>query len=191
MRLSTELNNRIIASLKAQGNELLHRNRTTGTLNVVDDPQVAFDHNMRAIKKCDIMVAEVSYHSNNIGYDIATAISDKKPIVMLFNMEEDLDNPAHITKVPTSIRGNLSSYIILREYKKHNVEATIKSAIDDAKELMDTKLNLIIPHDLNRFLEWSTKEMGISKSELTRQAIQELLERNERYQNYLKENGLL
>jgi hypothetical protein len=160
------------------------------TINL-EEAENYYQENYKKVKSADLMIAEVSYVSIDVGHDILLAIQEKKPVIVLYNMTDDIQNPRHITNVPLGLQGNRSKYILLREYNSRTLDNVLRLALEDAKELLGTKFNLILPPELDRFLEWTSKNTGIPKSETTRHAIQELMEKNDAYMNYLKESGLL
>ncbi len=55
------------------------------------------DRDMKWIHQSDIMVAEVSVPSLGVGYEIASALSMKKPVLCLYNEEADYGLSAMIS----------------------------------------------------------------------------------------------
>lgn len=166
--------------------------------NIPDDPfkmdfaeaEKMYATNVRMIRNADIVVSESSYISNDIGYDTSLALNEKKPVLVFFNMTENKDDPRHIKNVPIGIKGNKSRYLMLKEYDAGNFERSMNLALTNAKELVDTKFILIIPPEIDRYLEWNAKERGLAKAEVTRDSIEKAMKTDDKYQAYLKDNGL-
>jgi hypothetical protein len=136
------------------------------------------------IKSADLIIAESSYVSTDIGQDILYAIREKKPVIAMYNLSEDLENPRHIRNIPIGLQGNRDKYLLLREYRLNSVASTLPRAIKDAEELLGTKFNLILPPELDKFLHWASKKTGLPKSEITRQAIEHEMKRFPDFKNY-------
>ena len=66
----------------------------------------------------------------------------------------------------------------------------LQLALKDAKSLADTKFILIIPAEIDRYLEWNVREKGVSKAEITRDSIEKVMHTDEAYSKYLKDNGI-
>jgi nucleoside 2-deoxyribosyltransferase len=148
----------------------------------------AFIENHNKILSADIVVAECSYHSNGLGFELAYALEHSVPVIALYNIKEDTENQFHINHIITSIAGNTSRFILPREYTSKTLSDVLKGALESAAELTDSKFNLIIPFKINRFLDWAAKKKGKTKSEVTREAIELLMKNNSEYKEYF-ENG--
>lgn len=151
-----------------------------------DEAEDLYKQNLKKLKESDVIVAEVSFVSSDTGYFIAEAIQEKKPVLVFFNMSEGKENPRHMRIVPVGLKGNKNKYLILKEYDGSNLEKLLDIALADAKALADTKFILIIPPEIDRYLEWNVKEKGISKAEITRQAVEEKMALDKEYTEHVK-----
>lgn len=143
----------------------------------------AYSHISKSIKSCDFVIAELSSKSTRVGYEIALALSEKKPVLILYN---EKTNSEKFT-LSTPISGNKSKYLIVKKYStKKDIESSIKFFMKDISELISTKFILIIPAEINKYLEWNVKEKGTSKAEITRKAIENMMKNDKDYTNYLK-----
>lgn len=170
--------------------ELRDHSQDLDTYNF-DEARKLFQRNIKGIKSSDIIVVECSYASSGLGYEISHAIDEKKPLIALYNLNIDKEHPRHIKRIPISLKGNPSKYLILKEYDHNSLKKTLELAVNDAKALADTKFILIIPASIDRYLEWNVKERGKSKAEITREAIEKQMQEDQRYQEYLKSSGLI
>ncbi len=172
---------------KTERQDYKDTNRSNDNFN---EAQRIFQNNLKNIKSSDIVIAEASYISSGIGYEISFALTEKKPVIVLFNLNMHTDDPRHIKEIPLSLKGNPSKYLLLKEYDSANLQKIIEHSIGDARAVMDTKFILIIPPIIDRYLEWNVKERGKSKAEITREAIEEWMKRDDSYQKYLNENDM-
>jgi nucleoside 2-deoxyribosyltransferase len=151
-----------------------------------NEAQKVVKTNAKLIKNSDFVVAEVSFFSGTTGYDISFALEEKKPIIVLYNLVDYRGDSRSIKTLPVTLKGNTSKYIIAREYDNKTLKRTLELAIKDAKDLADTKFILIIPPEIDRYLEWNVKVKGIAKAEITRQAVEEMMKKDKEYISYLK-----
>lgn len=144
----------------------------------------AYDHICKSIKKCDFMIAELTSSSDAVGFEIAFALNEKKPVLVLYDVNK-------LEVLSTPFRGNRSKYLKVKKYKDHKeIEAAINLFITDVHNVIDTKFILIIPPEIDRYLEWNAKERGKAKAEVTRDAIDQILKVDKKYQEYLKSSGI-
>jgi nucleoside 2-deoxyribosyltransferase len=78
-------------------------------------PAEIYTRDMRWLQGCDVVVAEVTSPSHGVGYEIAIALTLKKPVLCLYERGR---------KVSKILTGNSSLYLKLSAY----------SSIDEAKE---------------------------------------------------------
>jgi hypothetical protein len=141
----------------------------------------AYKHITTSIKNSDFVIAEMTENSAAVGYEIAFAIGEKKPVLVLVNEEKRKE-------LSTPFRGNKTKYLSVRKYKsKSDIENALKIFLSDVKNLIDTKFILIIPPSIDQYLEWNARERGIAKAEVTREAIENMMNSDEKYQQYLKQ----
>lgn len=140
----------------------------------------AFNKAIKLIKESDYIIAELTRPSAAVGFEIAYALGEKKPVLVLYNEEK-------LEKLSTPFRGNKSKYIRIRKYSSQTeLKNAIKFFLDDIKDLIDSKFILIIPAIIDRYLEWNVKERGLSKAEVTRNAIEAALEDDKEYKEAIK-----
>ena len=187
-RLNKELLEEIKRTFTTLGTKVEIREQTGEEQQTYDfdEAKKMFQKNVKSIKAADVVLAECSYASSGLGYEISQAIDEKKPVIAIYNLNTDLAHPRHIKRVPISLKGNTSKYLILREYDIKSLKKTLELAVKDAKSLADTKFILIIPPAIDKYLEWNVKEKGISKAEITRQAVENMMKDDKAYIEYMK-----
>ena len=191
-KMSTGLLQQLEKVLTELGYNILPRKQVDDEIKTYNFEQskAIVRENDKNIKTCDIVIAECSYNSSSLGYQIATAVENKKPVIALYNMSAEIENPGHISRVPITLKGNDSKYLMLKQYDLQNFKKIVSLAVKDAAGLIDTKFILIIPPVIDRYLEWNVREKSLSKAEVTRDAIEKVMADDKRYQTYLKESGL-
>jgi nucleoside 2-deoxyribosyltransferase len=150
-----------------------------------DDEMIgSYKHIVNAIKSCDFMIAELTGSSTGAGFEISLALGEKKPVLVLYN-ETIRKN------LPTPFRGNKNKLLRAKKYRnEQDIDNAIKYFFLDVQNLIDTKFILIIPPTIDRYLEWNAREKGLPKAEVTRTAIENMIQADSRYQEYLKDNGI-
>jgi 2'-deoxynucleoside 5'-phosphate N-hydrolase len=139
---------------------------------------------VKYIKNADIVVAELSHPSSGVGFEISLALTEKKPVLVLVHGQ----NKANLSAL---IKNNSSKYLTVKSYTSASeIEGVLKYFFKDAKEKIDTKFILIIPPEIDKYLEWNARERGIPKAEITRDAIEKIMQKDEKYQEHVKSHSL-
>ncbi len=133
------------------------------------------------LKNSDVYIADISEPSVGIGYEISQAILLRKPVLALKYQKA----PYHPL---STIKGNKNPYMRYKEYNERTIDTILKQFLDEAKDKIDTKFILIIPAEIDRYLEWNVRERGKPKAEITREAIEAMMLNDAKYQEYLKNN---
>lgn len=174
--------NTILKTIKELGHSVEQYNdkKRSEAAKTDADSVNAYKYFTSAIKKCDFVVAEISEQSASVGYEIAFALEEKKPVLVLYEETK-------ARSLSALFRGNKSRHLKVRKYKgDREIESAVKFFVNDVNEIIDTKFILIIPPSIDQYLEWNVKERGIPKAEVTREAIEKAMNEDERYQAYLK-----
>ena len=117
---------------------------------------------IKYIHDCDFAVAEISYPSTiNIGFEIGNIIAHGKPVIGLYKEGRE----PIFTNEPRPKR------LIKTSYTTENLKETLSWAIEEAKEIINRRFTLLIPPDMDQFLEDSYKDYDITASDLIRNLI--------------------
>ena len=92
-------NHEIPTSHLAQSDALENESKLT--------PQNVYQRDVNWIKKCDVLIAEVSVPSHGVGYEIGLALQLSKPVLCLHQKE---------LKVSKMITGNSDPALTIRDY---------------------------------------------------------------------------
>ena len=103
--VSQEVLKQIPDALKEIGLELMSRHQTQDGIIQEEDQKTTVaihDRDYAWLKRCNIVVAEISNPSLGVGAEISDAIHLEKPVLGLYQMPED--------KISAYIRGKLEGY---------------------------------------------------------------------------------
>ncbi len=107
----------IVAALTAEGHEIptSHLVQSDVMENEHElSPQDVYERDVNWIKKCDVLIAEVSVPSHGVGYEIGAALNIGKPVLCIYQKER---------KVSKMITGNSDPMLSIQAYA--NVEEAI------------------------------------------------------------------
>lgn len=145
---------------------------------VVDESQpeekVVATHRRMIAKKhqADIIVIEGSYPSISVGQELAYALSNNKPSIIL-----------HLPgKMPYILRGVGADYLHVVEYTNDTLKELLDDYIEYAKETADTRFNFFISPKIENFLDWISKKRKVPRAVFLRGLIEEDMGKNKKYQ---------
>lgn len=125
--------------------------------------------NLEAIAQSDVVIAETTYDSFGVGYQVAFAVQQKKPILMLRRAESDEDS---------FVSGVEDGWIIHKKYDKASLDKTIKEFLDDNDiQSKDMRFNFFIDRKIYNFLRWSSLKSGKTKAEILRELVEQEIDR--------------
>jgi 2'-deoxynucleoside 5'-phosphate N-hydrolase len=174
----------IISALEGMGHTVLQYGsdhlKPSELLNRSDE-QIESAYKMldKLMKQADLIVTEVSYPSIGVGYEISEAVSQKKPVLALSHKEAGFQPLA-------TLQGNKSKYIEYHQYD-NDIEGILKTFIDKARDIIDTKFILIISPEIDKYLEWVSQERRMHKAQIVREAIENQMLKDKEYQQFLKD----
>lgn len=134
----------------------------------------------KELKNTDIIIAELSGPSSGIGYMVAKALSYKKPVLILYHKDKASAHP------PIPIRGEKSRLLFFKEYDADQLESIIEDFISKARKQLDSKFILIIPPDIDHYLEWAAEHRRLHKAQIVRESIEDKMKRNKEYRQYIE-----
>ncbi len=140
----------------------------------------AYKRNLTSIKNCDVIVAEVSGISSGIGFLLATALNQKKPVLALFNKSFG-------QKAPLTLKGAGSKLFHYAEYDEKDLKSILLGSLDHMRQILDSKFILIIPSEIDRYLEWASDYKRMHKAQLVREAIENFMSRDREWKEFTSE----
>lgn len=126
-------------------------------------------HNLQALAKADIVIAEASAKSFSIGYQVATAIQQKKPVLILTH-NHALDG--------TFGSGITSDFVKTKNYTSENIQEIIADFIEENTiDSKDLRFNFFIDRQIYNYLRWSAYNTGKTKAEILRELVRQEIEK--------------
>ncbi|MBI5037123.1 MAG: hypothetical protein HZC01_00220 [Candidatus Kerfeldbacteria bacterium] len=129
------------------------------------------------LDKMDCFVIEASQPDQEIGYLLAYAISQKKPLLYLFHKNTpDRVSHGYLTKK------NTPEFVCMEEYSRESLEQVLMNFIDDVtsgkglKQRPTIKFTLRITPRMERYLEQKAKRSKKTKADYLRDLIDKLME---------------
>ncbi len=127
------------------------------------DWSLLYKDSVEAINRADVVVAETSTPSFSVGYQVALAVSMKKPILVL--NREGVEKSFFASGIETGID--------YRQYTAGNVDETLTTFLrDNDIGTKDMRFNFFIDRPIYNYLRWSALKTGKTKAEILRELVQ-------------------
>lgn len=175
---------KIIEYLKGQGHKVLEYEQDKLSprelLNRSDaEIKKSYKRLTHLLKSADVYIADITIQSVGIGYEIADAISERKPVLVLSHKDREFTPLA-------TIEGNQSKMIDYQEYTEDTIEEILEYFIKKASGKLDTKFILIISPEIDRYLRWASDEKRMHKAQIVREAVEAMIKKDKAYKEYQK-----
>lgn len=133
------------------------------------------------IKNSDVVIADITQSSGAIGFYIAMSLNNKKPVLVLRKKIKELD------RTPGPIIGYKSKLLTFKEYTNDDERnKAIKNFINQSKKKLDSKFILIVSPEIDSYLTWSAQEKRMHKAQIVRDAIEQVMEKDNEYKKFLE-----
>lgn len=120
------------------------------------------------INSCDFMIAETSFPSISVGYEISMALDRNKPILLLYNEGEP----------PSLFAYHESQKIICEKYTSSTLESIIADFLNYVRGEEDARFTFYLTSTQAKHLEKQGKKKQIPKSVYLRHLINEDIKKN-------------
>jgi hypothetical protein len=121
----------------------------------------------RWVQSADFVVFEVTQDDTSLGYEMMMSLDMGKPLLILYRPD--------VGQIPFTLRGVSDERIFIYPYKKENVaqlEQTLKSALGEIKEQVDTRFTLLLPPKITSFLDKISQKKKTPKAVFIRNLIE-------------------
>ncbi len=115
------------------------------------------------IQECDAMVAEVSFPSISVGYEISLAIQNRKPILLLYS------NGAP----PSLFIHHSEENVLCEKYTLQSLPEILEGFLSYASGAADSRFTFYVTSQIASFLEKVSKKEKIPKSVYLRKLIEQ------------------
>jgi len=167
----------IIASIKSAGHTLAREwiddayeaNQKTG--QTANDWAHIYQESLGAIAESDAIIAEATYENFGVGYMIAMAVQQKKPILLLH--KNGADGGAFA-------QGVVDGWVRHEMYNSETINKILKSFLDENDiSTKDMRFNFFIDRPIYNYLRWAALKTGKTKAEILRSLVQQEIDRRD------------
>lgn len=162
------------------------------TYSDMDGPEISYDtdpdqltravkQDEKALKEADALVANITTSSAGPGFDVATALSLKKPVLVLKREDDEAKRSPHLMTVKKS------KMLHFVRYNDSNLEKVMRDFVNASKQMLDTKFILIISPEIDRYLEWAADFRRMHKAQIVRNAVEDMIGKDTEYKKVGKE----
>ena len=119
------------------------------------------------IHKCDFMIAETSYPSISVGYEISLALRVGKPVLILYSEGDP----------PSLLAHHKDEKLMCEKYTPHTVQGIIKDFIQYINSKSDLRFTFFITPKIVSYLDEVSRKEKLPKSVYLRKLIEEDMEK--------------
>lgn len=167
----------ILRLIKESGNTVSHDwiesafDREIEARKPADDWALIYRQNLEAIAQSDVVIAETTYENFSVGYQIAVAIQQKKPVLLL--RHETADKNAFVTGVE-------DGWVKHGQYKGKDVLPMVEKFLNENNiQSKDMRFNFFIDRKIYNYLRWAAFKTGKTKAEILRDLVQNEIEKQD------------
>lgn len=157
-----------ISLLKRQGlsvSQVLFRKKEFDLPSGDVDFKNLYESVIQEINRSDIFVADITYPSGGVGYQVYHAFYQKKPTVVLYS-ESINSNPSMI------MRGIKSKKFLSLKYDKiEDLETSLPPLLDQAVRQLKVRFHLVLDNNDYTYIEKEARSLGVSKTEFLKSLI--------------------
>lgn len=113
------------------------------------------------IKSCDFMIAETSFPSISVGYEISFALRMGKPVLILYSEGDP----------PSLLAYHVDEKVHCEKYNVNNLQNIIGDFMQFVEGKNDTRFTFFLSSDLNHYLEIEARKKRLPKSVYLRDLI--------------------
>lgn len=123
------------------------------------------------LKKCEVVVVEVSGHSMTLGYIIGKALELNKPVVALHQRGQESYFVSGIKNIKLQVV----------EYDKERVEKVVDKALEKAKKMIDVRFNFFVSPQILTYLDWVARRRKVPRSVFLRNLIEKEMRKDKEF----------
>jgi len=131
------------------------------------------------LDKMDCIIIEASKPDQEIGYLLAYAISQKKPLLYIYQK----GTPEKVARGYLT-KKNTPYFIRMASYTAKDLEQIVLQFIDEVgmgkgiKEKPTIKFTLRITSQMERYLDWKSKRKKVTKADFLRKILEEMIDQD-------------
>lgn len=144
---------------------ILERDHNRPETFVIKDDKNYFDFMTARIRSSDLVVADISHPTANIGYEISYALSNNIPVIALYSAAKG-------NKVFPLLIGNQSELLNLCGYSNETMQRILKSEVEKIQDSKSIKFTILINEQIALYLDWISRKKGLTRSIFLKQLIE-------------------
>jgi (2Fe-2S) ferredoxin len=126
------------------------------------DWKEAYQDSVEAITKADVVIADTTFRSFSVGYQVATAVQMKKPTLVL-HQEGSKDS---------FFASGIEVGVTYKEFNPKNVKEIIERFLKENDiQAKDMRFNFFIDRPIYNYLRWAAYRTGKTKAEILRELV--------------------
>lgn len=130
-----------------------------------------YKSNLENVAETDVVIAEASYENFGVGYQVAAAVQQKKPILLLRHV--DADENAFATGVE-------DGWVRHEVYDDRSLDRIIGRFLEENDiSTKDMRFNFFIDRPIYNYLRWAALRTGKTKAEILRELVQNEIDKKE------------
>jgi len=128
-----------------------------------DDWGMIYKDNLEAIAQSDVIIAETTYENFAVGYQVAVAVQQKKPILLMRHASADKNAFA------TGVDDDWAQH---GQYDDDTLPLIIKNFIEENDiKTKDLRFNFFIDRQIYNYLRWTSLRTNKTKAEVLRDLV--------------------
>lgn len=129
-----------------------------------------YKENLETIARADVIIAETTHENFGVGYQVAAAVQQKKPVLLL--RHANADKNAFATGVE-------DGWVKRKEYDDKNLESIIEQFLKDNDiQAKDMRFNFFIDRPIYNYLRWAAYKTGKTKAEILRELVSKEIDKS-------------
>jgi|WetSurMetagenome_2_1015567.scaffolds.fasta_scaffold33805_5 hypothetical protein len=123
-----------------------------------NDFNFVYDDVLKKIDEAEVLLADISYPSSGVGYQVYHAVFQRKPVVIIYK-KDGKTNPSVI------IRGIKSKKVTIIGYENcEDLKKSLLEAVEKASGKVKVRFNLVMKASDFSFIERESKKNGQTKT---------------------------
>lgn len=138
-----------------------------------DDQKINFHKKLfDYIRKCDMVVGEVSYPSVSVGYLISMSLDLGKPTILLYKGKSEPNLLSSLISEKLQVINYNSSSDLVKE---------LMTSVEYASQQADVRFNFFISPSIGRYLDWISKNKRVPRAVYLRRLIEDDMRSSKEY----------
>jgi len=127
------------------------------------------------LRRADLVVADVTHPTIELGYELGLASSMNVPILVLYQGDN----------IPYFLLGIDNPRFAVREYTDQDLEKVVEDSVKELLEERDIRFNFFISPQIGNYLDWLSKKERTPRAVFLRNMLDKKMDFDEEYKRVL------